>query len=1296
MRWPLRSPAGWRARNPLAAASLRSRLIVLLLAVGLTPLVFSQLVSLRAYQQRISSNHFDAAEQIAASKVRQIQELLTTRGIQLDELAQAAQGSPATLTANWRQRASALGFSELLLVDQARARVIAAALHPQLVGTSLEAGWLRGSALTRAVSGLRPWNQLSVAPLDADPSLPGMAAWLAVPLRTGAADGLVLAGRLDASAFLEVLDNRYQRLAHQARVQLVTERSQGSRRSWQPLQLTLGTPAQPELVATRAGSLALPAQRRSRGDGGAGLVRASGGSLLLAAWRQIPYSDVQVLVTIPEAEPRRQSQALSLQLLLLLAGTAVLVGVAGVLLGRRLSRPLQQLHRAIQDFDPEDETSLHPVTVRGGDEIASLAGTINAMTLRIQERTATLRAAKEQLDTYIQTVQTTLLALDLEGRITMLNRSGCSLLGIDPGSWSRADWLGGWVEPADRAMLAEWLRRAAQRQLPAGGQLEYAVRSAARGSRLMRWHLSLLEGADGEVIGLLGSGEDITDRHAQELELEQARRDAEQANAAKSDFLSRMSHELRTPMNAIIGMTHLALRTDLDTRQRDYLQKISSAGQTLLGIINDILDFSKIEAGKLTLEATDFALDSILADVTNLIADKVFAKGVELLFSVDEDVPAQLNGDPLRLTQVLLNLLSNAAKFTEKGQITLRVSLLERRPERVQLQFAVQDTGIGMSAEQISHLFEAFQQAESSTTRRYGGTGLGLSICQRLLALMDGSISVQSRPGEGSCFTARACFGLGVTAAPTLVPQALNQLRVLVVDDNPAAVEVMCGLLEHLPLRCETARDGEQALASLQQAARDGDAYGLLLLDWQLGAPPDGLQVAERLRADPSLPQPRIVMVTAYGSEDLCQRAPAGLIDACLSKPVRPSDLIDTLVGLFSGTAPGRPGPAAPVDDPAHWGLQGLQVLLVEDNPINQQIARELLEIVGVQVSLAGNGLEALEWLQAHSPPADPSQAELCSPLPCDGVLLDLNMPVMDGWECARRIRAEQRWRQLPLLAMTAHALQQERERCLALGMQDHIPKPIDPAVLYGRLRHWCGSRGSRLPAAQPLPDAVSRREPRAGATPQGLWPEGFDTSGALRRVAGNEQLYRRLLESLVHTQADAAERLEALLGRGDLPEAQRLVHTLKGVAANLGAVALADAASCLDAELRRGQAPAALRQHLAEQLRLSLERIGAALAMPSAPPQPADSDNGLSGPSPTTGPLTAGQRQLLDRLDALLEAADGEALDLVERERQALVAIVGPQGYGALNAELMRFDFSAARLQLRQHCPDSLPAGTE
>ncbi len=593
-----------------------------------------------------------------------------------------------------------------------------------------------------------------------------------------------------------------------------------------------------------------------------------------------------------------------------------------------------------------------------------------------------------------------------------------------------------------------------------------------------------------------------------------------------------------------------------------------------------------------------------------------------------------------------------------------------------------------------------FHQAEASTTRRYGGTGLGLSICQRLLTLMGGSIRVESRLGEGSCFTAVAPFAVAVSAASRVVPVALNGLRVLVVDDNALAREVLQGLLAPLPVRCDVVDGGQEALARVRAAARDGDPYGLLLLDWRLGPGPDGLAVAEQLRREPGLPQPRIVMVTAFGFEEALQQAPAGLLDGSLSKPVRPSELVDTLATLFAerGGEPGRApelaaaGERGPGAEASRWRLQGLRVLVVEDNPINQQIVQELLQIVGVVVSTAANGAEALAWLEAHSarpdgpPPPDRER-------PCDLVLLDLNMPVMDGWECAQRIHADPRWCDLPLLAMTAHAMQQERDRCFALGMQDHITKPIDPEHLYARLQHWGGrlvpAGGDAVPAPVPAGPSPPSLAGPAAALAERL--PGFDVARALKRVGGNLDLYRRLLGSLAHTQADADRRLAEALTRPDLREAEQIVHTVKGVAANLGALALADAASLLDAELKQGRAPAELQEGFVGALHQALAQITTLLAA-SAAQGPGPAGDAATPQPPTTAPLSSGQQALIDRLDGLLALADGEALDVVEQEQAALTAVLGSAALASLRLAVERFDFGAARRLLEPHASPGQP----
>ena len=1271
MSWIVERLKRWQGLSKL---TLSGRLTLVLLAAGLSPLLASQILSVRLYEQRILNNEIDYLESVARRKVDQLERLLTTKSIELDELAKTSalnrnwlttSVQPMALQASVQELVIRSGFTDLLILDASSRRLL---FNTRMQATSgLEPGnALRDdSRLMQVLRGLNTASSVVITPLEHDPAIQRTVAY--VGMRLPGPQSLVLVGLIDGSAFEQVLQNPYDSLEHGVRVELVQEQRQDTSLQLVPLSPTDdGNGKSTPFLNVADGRI--NARERTQGDGGAGVIRQGKLAPMLAAWREIPLSSVSVLASMPLSEAQQYSRDLQETQLRLLLITILLVSAAGLLLGKRLARPIQELHNAVQGFDPENESSLHLVDARGQDEIATLASTLNSMVLRIREHTATLRASSEKLDTYIQTVQTTLLALDFEGRVQLLNRSGCALLGLEATDWPGMDWFQ-WVQEGDRQRLSQCLELARSGQLPNKAALEYSVCTPTGERRLMRWHLSLLDDAQGHPTALLGSGEDITDRRAQEQALQRARREAEEANAAKSEFLSRMSHELRTPMNAIIGMAHLALRTELDPRQRDYVQKISSAGQNLLGIINDVLDFSKIEAGHLSLERIDFALDSVLADVTNLVADRIFSRGVELLLSVAEDVPNALIGDPLRLSQVLINLLGNAAKFTERGQITVTINVAQRLQDRVELVFAVEDTGIGMSEQQMDGLFAAFTQAEASTTRRYGGTGLGLAICRRLVELMEGSISVRSTPGEGSCFQAQAWFGIGEDAPPPVLPAALNGLRVLIVDDNPLALEVAAGLLSHLPIRTDTAVDAPEALRRLQTAAAAGDAYGLVLLDWQLDEAGDGLELTRQLRTTANLPQPRVVMVTAYG-QDLAQLHPdISQVDACLNKPLQASALIDCLVELFGAAGPESHHTSHDQEQALRQNLQGLRVLLVEDNPINQQIAEELLKIVGIDVQVAANGREALDRLDQLSA-ENPKR-----PLPVDVVLLDLNMPEMDGWECAQRIRANAQWQELPVLAMTAHAMQQERERCLAVGMQDHISKPIDPQLLYQRLQQWSGRTAAKatpgLLTVQPLPMSATR-----------LQIEGFDTERALERVGGNLELYRRLLTSLVRTQSDAPARLEQALQQGQLIEAERLVHTIKGVAANLGATALADAAACLDLALQQGQCPASLQERFNHQLELSLTRIRPLLEQASTEGETDDAD---SGPALPRACRSAEQQGLLKQLRRLLQDSDGEALDVVEQHRQELKQLLGQSVYGEVNMALQRFDFLNALEQLNR-----------
>jgi signal transduction histidine kinase/CheY-like chemotaxis protein/HAMP domain-containing protein len=762
--------------------------------------------------------------------------------------------------------------------------------------------------------------------------------------------------------------------------------------------------------------------------------------------------------------------------------------------------------------------------------------------------------------------------------------------------------------------------------------------------------------ADGTPTDMYGVTQDITDFKRLQTELVAAKDKAEEATAMKSMFLANMSHEIRTPINAVIGLSHLALKTDLSPKQRDYVSKIHGAGTSLLAVINDILDFSKIEAGRLDIETVAFDVDDVIGSVTILTAQKAHEKGLEFLAHVSPEVPPRLTGDPLRLGQILTNLVNNAVKFTERGEVRLDVAPVERVGEKVTLRFTVRDTGIGMTPEQAARLFQPFTQADMSTTRKHGGTGLGLTISRRLVELMGGQIGFESEPGVGTVFHFAVPLGVADDAVRTVVPARLGRLRALVVDDNPTAREILQEALESVAQQVDAVGSGKEAIAAIRR--QDPIApYDVTFMDWRMPGM-DGLQASRYIKSDETLTHPpAIVLVTAFGREEVREEAERLHLDGFLVKPVTRSTIVDALVTLFAGS-----GTTAALPEPAEGPqrLRGARILLTEDNEINQQIAIELLQEAGAVVEVANNGAEAVERITRGSGAAP------------DVVLMDLQMPEMDGYQATARIRSDGRFRALPILAMTAHATAEERDRCLAAGMNDHIAKPIDPANLIATVARFYAPPADAASAGHPRPERAADDEALPALA-------GLDVGAGLARVGGNRRLYQTLLRQFADQQGHAPEQVLDALGAGDLPAAERIAHSLRGVAANLGATDVQAAAGRLEAAIRDGADAAAVesaRQTVTAALDPLVARLRAAMPVPAP--------DAATAPAPA-GPVTpaAGREGALELMQ-LLTAFDPTASAYLDEHGPAIRTLFTGQDWQEFESLIHGYAFDEAQAKLQ------------
>lgn len=895
--------------------------------------------------------------------------------------------------------------------------------------------------------------------------------------------------------------------------------------------------------------------------------------------------------------------------------------------------------------------------------------TARSLAKEVQQRLAAEKLALEgqaRLQTIFDTAAEAIVVIDQRGTIQRWSQSAQKIFGYTTNEMvgKNVSIITDNISQEEHTGFIERYERTGVAHIIGSGREVVGRRSD--GSAVMI-ELSVGEAIVGDEVFYTGIMRDITRRKEIEDELIEARLQADAANEAKTAFLANMSHEIRTPLNAIIGMTHLLRTTELNERQAGFVERVRVSSKNLLAIVNDILDSSKIEAGKLDIEHISFDIEKVLRNVADVVAQKAASKGLEFILDIAPDVPLSLVGDPLRVGQILTNFANNAVKFTHEGEIAVSVHVVSDSDKTVRLRLAVTDSGIGLTPEQQSTLFQSFQQADVSTTRRYGGTGLGLSISKRLAELMKGEVGLESTAGKGSTFWFEAPFEKDDHLRTIREYRTRSAgTRVLVVDDNESARSILAGMLTDMGLSVDQAEGGLSAIDAYQNSLDSGLPYTAIFLDWQMPGL-DGYEVAKRIRTlSGTTDKPALVMVTAYGQEGFSEAAAEHNLLTVLMKPVSASLLFNVVVKLFDSDgkyAALSSNQSARTNLPKTPDLEGVRILLAEDNATNQEIVAELLRDTFAEVAVVSNGQEAIDRIEKEV---------------FDIVLMDVHMPVVDGVSATRILRRNDRFKTLPIIAMTANVMSGDRQRFMDAGMTEHLGKPIDIAAFYSMLAQFAG-RDTDGSWAATGKDEDGKQGHAGTAADMAHNIPGLDSKLGLTYFNGNADRYLSMLNSFREGWPEMEEQFRAALGSPTPADLEMAAHTLKGLAATMGATEIAGHAGDLETAARQGTSPQSLENEvvgLLGEVETLLSGIAAELLASGKRPKDGTGEEPQSLDAEVADVDPA---ETVSRLVAFLKDDDAEAVEWFSAYRTVFRAALGEETVKTVASHLDRFEFDEA-----------------